>query len=138
MIETLLALTAAHLVSDFVLQTNAMVAHAAGHHWIAPGFRVEQYGVTPSIMEPDALADLGWFDLYALLSTLTEATKQAVAAMLRSPDDQQGRFVALPNPHSHASKPEDLTHLAPTTLDTLQPLADRTHSPVDEQPRARR
>lgn len=64
---------------------------AAVHHWIAPVFFVEHYEGVPSIMEPDALADLGWFDLDALPATLTEATKQAVAAMKRSPADRTDR-----------------------------------------------
>jgi ADP-ribose pyrophosphatase YjhB (NUDIX family) len=54
-----------------------------GHHWIAPVFRVTHYEGTPAIMEPDALSDLGWFDVDALPAALTEATRQAVAAMKR-------------------------------------------------------
>ena len=67
------------------------IDRAAGHHWIAPVFRVERYEGTPSIMEPDALIDLGWFGLDALPTPLTEATKQAAAAVRRLPDDQTGR-----------------------------------------------
>jgi len=54
-----------------------------GHHWIAPVFLVTYYEGTPAIMEPDALSDLGWFEVGALPADLTEATKQAVAAMKR-------------------------------------------------------
>lgn len=54
-----------------------------GHHWVAPVFRIERYEGTPSIREPDTLSDIGWFKLDALPSSLTQATKQAVAAMKR-------------------------------------------------------
>lgn len=56
---------------------------ANGQHWVAPVFRVERHEGTPAVMEPDALSDLGWFDLNALPAPLTQATKQAVAAMSR-------------------------------------------------------
>nr|WP_294168225.1 NUDIX domain-containing protein [uncultured Sphingomonas sp.] len=52
----------------------------AGHHWVAPVFRIERYEGTPSIMEPDALSDMGWFDLDTLPAPLTQPTEQAVAA----------------------------------------------------------
>jgi ADP-ribose pyrophosphatase YjhB (NUDIX family) len=54
-----------------------------GQHWIAPVFRIEQYDGTPTIMEPDALSGLRWFELDGLPPTLTQATLQAVAAMQR-------------------------------------------------------
>nr|WP_083916160.1 NUDIX domain-containing protein [Methylobacterium sp. B34] len=54
-----------------------------GQHWIAPVFRIDRYEGTPTIMEPDALSELGWFDLDHLPTTVTEATKQALAAMKR-------------------------------------------------------
>lgn len=57
-----------------------------GHHWIAPVFRVKHYEGTPAIMEPDALSDLGWFKVDALPAALTQATRQAVAAMTRLAD----------------------------------------------------
>ncbi len=37
----------------------------------------------PCTQEPDALSDLGWFDLDDLPAALTEATKQAVVALKR-------------------------------------------------------
>ena len=52
-------------------------------HWIAPVFHIKHYTGTPAIMEPDALSDLGWFEVDAMPAPLTEATKQAVAAMNR-------------------------------------------------------
>ena len=54
-----------------------------GHHWIAPVFQIKHYEGTPAIMEPDALLDLGWFEVDALPAPLTQATTQAVAAMTR-------------------------------------------------------
>ncbi len=57
------------------------IDRARGQHWIAPVFRVDRYDGTPAIQEPDALSDLGWFDLDSLPAALTEATKQAVAAL---------------------------------------------------------
>ncbi|WP_185982800.1 NUDIX domain-containing protein [Aureimonas mangrovi] len=54
-----------------------------GQHWIAPVFRVDRHEGTPSILEPDALSSLEWFDLDGLPAGLTEATKQAVAALQR-------------------------------------------------------
>lgn len=59
------------------------IDQAAGHHWIAPVFRVDHYEGTPAIMESDALSDLGWFEPDALPTELTEATRQAVAVMKR-------------------------------------------------------
>jgi ADP-ribose pyrophosphatase YjhB (NUDIX family) len=59
------------------------IDRAEGQHWVAPVFRIDQYEGTPVIMEPGALSDLGWFDLDDLPTALTEATKQAVAAMKR-------------------------------------------------------
>jgi ADP-ribose pyrophosphatase YjhB (NUDIX family) len=54
-----------------------------GQHWIAPVFRIDRYEGTPTIREPDALSDLGWFDLNHLPKTLTEATRQALVAIKR-------------------------------------------------------
>lgn len=59
------------------------IDRTAGHHWIAPVFRVEYYEGTPAIMEPEALSELGWFSLETLPAELTVATRQAVAAMKR-------------------------------------------------------
>lgn len=55
----------------------------AGEHWVAPVFLVESYEGEPTLMEPEALADLGWFPLEALPAPLTEATRQAVSALGR-------------------------------------------------------
>lgn len=57
------------------------VDRAADQHWIAPVFRIEHFEGTPAIMEPDALSEVRWFDLEGLPDELTEATKQAVAAL---------------------------------------------------------
>ncbi|WP_427024740.1 NUDIX hydrolase [Aureimonas ureilytica] len=59
------------------------IDRAEGQHWIAPVFRVDSHNGTPTIQEPDALSDLGWFDLDDLPAALTEATKQAVVALKR-------------------------------------------------------
>lgn len=67
------------------------IDRAAGHHWVAPVFRIERYQGKPAIMEPNALSDMEWFDLDVLPTSLTEATKQAVAALRGSPDDQVGQ-----------------------------------------------
>lgn len=59
------------------------IDRAEGQHWIAPVFCVDRYEGTPAIMERGALSDLGWFELDGLPTALTEATRQAVAAMKR-------------------------------------------------------
>lgn len=59
------------------------IDRAERQHWIAPVFRIDRYEGTPEILEPDALSDFGWFDVDGLPSAITEATKQAVAAMRR-------------------------------------------------------
>lgn len=52
-----------------------------GRHWVSPVFRVDRYEGEPAILEPEALSALGWFDLDALPAPLTEATRQAAAAL---------------------------------------------------------
>jgi ADP-ribose pyrophosphatase YjhB (NUDIX family) len=52
-----------------------------GHHWVAPVYRVDEYTGEPAIQEPEALADWGWFALDALPAPLTQATRDAVAAL---------------------------------------------------------
>lgn len=54
---------------------------AAGEHWVAPVFLVDIYDGRPRLMEPGALADIGWFALDALPEPLTAATQQAVSAL---------------------------------------------------------
>ncbi|MFW7267993.1 NUDIX domain-containing protein [Gluconacetobacter sp. Hr-1-5] len=53
-------------------------------HWVAPVFLATIQGGTPAIREPHALADWGWFPLTALPVPLTEATRQALAAMRKN------------------------------------------------------
>jgi ADP-ribose pyrophosphatase YjhB (NUDIX family) len=55
-----------------------------GYHWVAPVFLVRHYEGMPTIMEPEALSDWGWFEMDALPASLTQATRQAVASMNRS------------------------------------------------------
>lgn len=76
------------------------IDRAAGHHWIAPVFRVDRFGGMPAIMEPDALSDLGWFELDGLPADLTQATIQAVAAMRLSASAaiEQSRYLKLDVP----------------------------------------
>lgn len=57
------------------------IDQAAGQHWVALVYRVAQYDGTPTIMEPDALSDMGWFALDMLPTPLTQATQQAVLAL---------------------------------------------------------
>lgn len=61
------------------------IDRAAGQHWVAPVYSVDRYEGTATIMEPDALSELGWFEIDDLPTKLTEATKQAVAALRASP-----------------------------------------------------
>ena len=44
-----------------LLRVVDQIDRVAGHHWVAPVFRVQGYEGTPAIMEPHALSDLGWF-----------------------------------------------------------------------------
>ncbi|NHN92181.1 NUDIX hydrolase [Acetobacter sicerae] len=57
------------------------IDRAGGQHWVAPVFLVETFIGEPAIREPDALAEMGWFDLSALPAPLTEATQQALQAL---------------------------------------------------------
>lgn len=59
------------------------IDRAAGEHWVAPVFLIESFEGAPSLIEPEALADLGWFALDTLPEPLTEATRQAVSALRR-------------------------------------------------------
>jgi ADP-ribose pyrophosphatase YjhB (NUDIX family) len=54
---------------------------AAGHHWVAPVYRVDSFDGEPVIREPEALAEMGWFELDALPDRLTMATRQALAVL---------------------------------------------------------
>lgn len=57
------------------------IDEAAGEHWVAPVFLIEQFDGEPRLMEPEALSDLTWFALDDLPTPLTDATRQAVAAL---------------------------------------------------------
>lgn len=57
------------------------IDRAGGQHWVAPVFLVETFIGEPAIRESDALAEMGWFDLSALPTPLTEATQQALQAL---------------------------------------------------------
>lgn len=60
------------------------IDRAGEQHWVAPVFLVETFIGEPAIREPDALAEMGWFDLSALSALpapLTEATQQALQAL---------------------------------------------------------
>ncbi|MGD7069472.1 NUDIX hydrolase [Acetobacter sp. AAB5] len=54
---------------------------AAGTHWVAPVYRVQQYTGQPHICEPHKHNGLEWFALDALPQPLTIATQQAVAVL---------------------------------------------------------
>jgi ADP-ribose pyrophosphatase YjhB (NUDIX family) len=58
-----------------------VVEMVEGEHWVAPVYRVEAFTGEPRVMEPEALHACGWFALDALPQPLTEATRQAVAAL---------------------------------------------------------
>lgn len=61
------------------------IDRSEGIHWVAAVFRVEEFRGTPFIMEPDALAELGWFELGSMPTPLTEATRQAMVGIERVP-----------------------------------------------------
>ena len=96
--ETLTAATAReiHEELDIIIKPREMLClveqidHVKGDHWIAPVFLIEEYTGTPVIMEPEALSDLGWFEINALPGPLTQATQQAVAAINRSSSGLRG------------------------------------------------
>lgn len=54
---------------------------SAGTHWVNPVHRARIVSGEPAVMEPDALADWGWFDLSDLPAPLTLSTRSAVAAL---------------------------------------------------------
>lgn len=66
---------------DRLLCVVNQIDKMAGEHWIAPVYHVESFDGEPQLMEPEALAGLGWFALDALPHPLTEATRQALAAL---------------------------------------------------------
>ena len=57
------------------------IDRAGAQHWVAPVFLVERFIGEPAIREPEALAEMGWFDLSSLPAPLTEATRQALHAL---------------------------------------------------------
>ncbi|GBQ23990.1 ADP-ribose pyrophosphatase [Gluconacetobacter sacchari DSM 12717] len=61
------------------------IDRARSTHWVAPVFLAAIRDGAPAIQEPDALADWGWFPLTALPAPLTEATRQALAALTPGP-----------------------------------------------------
>ncbi|MQP68035.1 NUDIX domain-containing protein [Niveispirillum sp. SYP-B3756] len=52
----------------------------APSHWINPVHRARIVAGEPQVMEPDALADWGWFALDALPQPLTVSTRAALEA----------------------------------------------------------
>jgi len=57
------------------------IDEAAGEHWVAPVYAIEDAAGEPHLREPEALADCRWFPLDALPEPLTRAAAQAVAAL---------------------------------------------------------
>jgi len=53
---------------------------AGPSHWVNPVHRARIVAGEPRVMEPDAMADWGWFSLDALPAPLTVSTRVAVAA----------------------------------------------------------
>lgn len=53
---------------------------AGPSHWVNPVHRARIVAGEPRVMEPDAMADWGWFTLDALPAPLTISTRTAVAA----------------------------------------------------------
>jgi ADP-ribose pyrophosphatase YjhB (NUDIX family) len=54
---------------------------ARGQHWVSPVYLVERFEGDPSILEPQALSDMGWFPIAQPPHPLTTATVQALAAL---------------------------------------------------------
>lgn len=69
------------ITADRLLCLVNQIDRASGEHWVAPVYLVEEYEGEPRLMEPEVLDGLGWFPLDALPAPLTEATRQAVAAL---------------------------------------------------------
>ncbi|WP_165186278.1 NUDIX domain-containing protein [Caulobacter soli] len=67
------------IVAGPVLCVTDMIADDA--HWVAVTYRADGCVGEPTIQEPQALADWGWFPLDALPSPLTAATLDAVASL---------------------------------------------------------
>jgi ADP-ribose pyrophosphatase YjhB (NUDIX family) len=55
---------------------------AAGTHWLAPVYLVDDYEGEPKVMEPDKHAACGWFRLYALQVSLTAAARMALESLI--------------------------------------------------------
>lgn len=67
------------IVAGPVLAVTDMIDETS--HWLAVTYRAEGCEGEPAIQEPDAIADWGWFALDALPAPLTQATRDAVAAL---------------------------------------------------------
>ncbi|PSJ40827.1 NUDIX hydrolase [Allosphingosinicella deserti] len=57
------------------------IDRAGGEHWVAPVYLVDRFAGEPAVLEPDALAEMGWFRLDVLPAPLTQAAEQAVRAL---------------------------------------------------------
>ena len=53
-------------------------------HWVSPVFRAQIVEGEPSNQEPEALSEIGWFDLRDLPGPLTSSTRRAIGADLRA------------------------------------------------------
>jgi len=54
---------------------------ADGQHWVAPTYLAERFEGEPRILEPEKHSGLGWFDLGALPTPLSQVVSLAVAAL---------------------------------------------------------
>ena len=57
------------------------IDRVGGEHWVAPVYLVDRFAGDPAVLEPDALAEMGWFRLDALPAPLTQAAEQALHAL---------------------------------------------------------
>ncbi len=58
-----------------------LIDRPGDEHWVAPVYRVAQFGGEPANLEPQKHAGFGWFPLDALPDALTVAARQAATAL---------------------------------------------------------
>ncbi len=74
-----------HIEADHLLGIVDQIDRERNEHWVAPVYLVRSYEGVPTIMEPDALAELGWFRLDDLPAPLTQSTLHAIRCLKAPP-----------------------------------------------------
>jgi hypothetical protein len=65
---------------DRLIGVSDHILPAEGQHWVSPSFTARHVGGVPVIREPEKCVEIGWFDLDALPTKLTQASRDTLAA----------------------------------------------------------